>query len=47
MKKVIKSEKLPLQELMVSRKTTFEEVLKKIATQFRENPKRGRLWVED
>jgi hypothetical protein len=47
MKKVLKSDKIPLYELCVSRKTTFEELLKTISQTFKENPKRGRLWIED
>jgi len=47
MKKVLKSDKIPLYELSISRKTTFEELLKIITTTFKENPKRGRLWIED
>jgi len=47
MKKVLKQEKIPFQELLISRKATFEEVLKIISLSFKENPKRGRLWIED
>jgi len=31
----------------VSRKTTFEEVLRQISSFYKENSKRGRLWIED
>jgi len=47
MKKVVKSDKIPLQELEVSRKTTFEELLVIISDYFKENSKRGRLWIEE
>lgn len=43
----MKFEKIPFFELLVSRKATFEEVLKQISTQLGENAKRGRLWIED
>jgi len=39
--------KLPFHELLVSRKTTFEEILRQISTTLRENYKRGRLWIDD
>lgn len=38
---------LPFYELLVSRKSTFEEVLRDISQTLNENPKRGRLWIED
>ncbi|TNV87076.1 hypothetical protein FGO68_gene9179 [Halteria grandinella] len=41
------SEKLPFFELSVSRKTTFEEVLRIMSAKLQENSKRGRLWIED
>lgn len=47
MKKVLKSDKLPFYELSISRKATFEEVLRIISLTFKENSKRGRLWIED
>lgn len=47
MKKVLKQDKLPFHEMLVSRKTTFEEVLRDISITFKENYKRGRLWIED
>lgn len=47
MKKVLKSDKIPLFELLISRKATFEEVLRNISATLKENPKRGRLWIED
>lgn len=47
MKKILKSEKIPFYELLISRKTTFEEIIKVISTTFKENSKRGRLWIED
>jgi hypothetical protein len=31
----------------VSRKTTFDELLTIISDKFKENPKRGRLWIEE
>lgn len=46
MKKVVKSEKIPFYELCVSRKSTFEDLLKIISVTFKENYKRGRLWIE-
>jgi hypothetical protein len=33
--------------MLISRKTTFEEVLKEISFNLKENYKRGRLWIED
>lgn len=33
--------------MLISRKKTFEEVLKEISVTFKENYKRGRLWIED
>ena len=47
MKKVLKSDKIPFNELLISRKSTFDELLKLISNTFKENPKRGRLWIED
>lgn len=47
MKKVLKTEKIPFNELLISRKATFEEVLKQISNICKENVKRGRLWIED
>lgn len=47
MKRVLKSDKLPFYELSVSRKATFEEILRIISITFKENSKRGRLWIED
>lgn len=47
MKRVLKSDKLPFYELSISRKATFEEVLRIISLTFKENSKRGRLWIED
>lgn len=47
MKKVLKSDKIPFYELCISRKTTFEEILRIISLTFKENPKKGRLWIED
>jgi len=38
---------LPFRELLVSRKATFDEVLKQMSTTLGENYKRGRLWIED
>lgn len=32
---------------MVSRKSTFEDLLKIISVTYKENAKRGRLWIED
>ena len=46
-KKHLKTEKIPFYELLVSRKATFEEVLRTISTILKENSKRGRLWIED
>ena len=46
-KKVLKQDKLPFYEMLISRKTTFEEVLREISLVFKENLKRGRLWIED
>jgi len=40
-------DKLPFFELLVSRKSTFEEVLKQMSGMVNENSKRGRLWIED
>lgn len=39
--------KLPFFELQVSRKTTFEEVLRLVSAKLQENAKKGRLWIED
>ena len=47
MKKNLKSDKIPFFELSISRKSTFEDVLKVISNTFKENAKRGRLWIED
>ncbi|CDW76980.1 ubiquitin carboxyl-terminal hydrolase 15 [Stylonychia lemnae] len=47
LKKVLKQDKLPFQELLISRKKTFEEVLREISVTYKENFKRGRLWIED
>ena len=47
MKKTLKSEKIPFHELSISRKATFEDVLKIISNTYKENAKRGRLWIED
>jgi hypothetical protein len=47
MKRTLKSDKIPFYELCISRKATFEDVLKLISTTFKENSKRGRLWIED
>lgn len=48
MKKSMKpNDKLPFFELFISRKATFEEVLKQMSTSLGENSKRGRLWIED
>lgn len=48
MKKSMKpNDKLPFFELHISRKATFEEVLKQMSTSLGENSKRGRLWIED
>ena len=33
--------------MLVSRKTTFEDVLRDISAELKENHKRGRLWIED
>ncbi len=46
-KKVLKSDKIPFNEMLVSRKTTFDEVIREISANYRENHKRGRLWIED
>ncbi len=46
-KKVLKQDKLPFFEMLISRKKTFEEVLKEISLNLKENYKRGRLWIED
>ena len=47
MKKVLKTDKIPFFELLISRKATFEEVLRNISSTLKENSKRGRLWIED
>lgn len=47
MKKVLKSDKLPFMELLISRKATFEDALKIISNSYKEQSKRGRLWIED
>lgn len=47
MKKVVKSDKIPLQELVISRKATFDDLLKIISLNYKEDQKRGRLWIED
>lgn len=47
MKRVLKSDKIPFYELSISRKATFEDVLKRISNTYKENVKRGRLWIED
>jgi hypothetical protein len=48
LKKNIKgNDKLPFFELLVSKRTTFEDLLKQISASFNENPKKGRLWIED
>jgi hypothetical protein len=44
---VLKQDKLPFYEMLISRKKTFEEVLKEISNNLKENYKRGRLWIED
>ena len=33
--------------MLASRKKNFEDVLKDISLTFKENHKRGRLWIED
>lgn len=39
-------EQLPFQELLLSRKTTFDSVLSIAAKQAKKNPKKGRLIVD-
>ena len=39
--------KLPFHELLISRKATFEEILRQMSATLGENYKRGRIWVED
>ena len=41
------SKQLPFFELLISRKSTFEEILRTMSAQLNENSKRGRLWIED
>jgi hypothetical protein len=38
---------LPFSELLTSRKSTFEDILRTMSLKLNENPKRGRLWIED
>jgi len=47
LKKTIKSEISPYQEINASRKLTFDELLKEMSIVFNENHKNGRLWIED
>jgi len=47
LKKVVKSEGLPFEELQVSRKTSLQEVLQIAANTFDQNIKKGRLLIED
>lgn len=48
MKKVLKqSDKIPFNEMIISRKSTFDEMLKQMSALLNENSKRGRLWIED
>jgi len=47
LKKVLKTDKIPFNELLISRKKTFEDVLREISVTFKENYKRGRIWIED
>jgi len=47
MKKVLKTDKIPFNELLISRKKNFEDVLREISVTFKENYKRGRIWIED
>jgi len=44
---VFKQEGLPFYELVISRKATFDELLKTISATYKEMPKKGRLWIED
>lgn len=43
----MKQDKLPFYEMLISRKKNFEDVLRDISVTFKENYKRGRLWIED
>lgn len=47
LKKTLKTTTIPFSELYISRKATFEDLLKIISTHYKENPKRGRLWIEE
>lgn len=48
MKKVLKqSDRIPFNEMLISRKSTFDEMLKQMSALLNENSKRGRLWIED
>ena len=47
MKKVLKSNQIPFYELYVSKKISFEGLLREISVVLKENPLKGRLWIED
>jgi hypothetical protein len=47
LKKVLKSETLPFEELELSKTTKFNQLLITAAKLFGENPKRGRLLIDD
>ena len=47
LKKVVKTDSLPFEELQVSRKTTLHQVLQIASRTFKENIKRGRLLIEE
>jgi len=47
LKKTLKSENLPFEELELSKTTTFNQLLITAAKLFGENPKKGRLLVDE
>jgi hypothetical protein len=47
LKKILKTEKLPFEELELSKKTTFGQVLNTAAKLYNGNPKQCRLLIED
>lgn len=47
LKKVVKSETIPFEELELSKNTTFNQVLNTAAKLYGLNPKKGRLLIEE
>ena len=47
LRRVVKTDSLPFEELQLSRKTTLQQVLMVAANTYKQNIKRGRLLIED